>query len=682
MVAPVIEALGLVTAGTLSFVVVIAGWKPVKAPVATWSELPTCHEVISFKYWTPSFPVDYREPREIDVRDEIVDVIDHLLNMDAVIGKLQSNDRTAKSPYNNDRTAKSPYNNDRTAKSPHSNDHTTKSPYSNNHTTKSPYSNDRSAKSPYNNDRSAKSPHSNDHSAKSPCSNDRSAKSPYSNDRSAKSPYSNDHSAKSPCSNDRSAKSSYSNDSSAKSPCSNDRSAKSPYSNDLTMGTELENLKEVPGFKAVLRAVIKAQIQLLLQQLSDHADDESLVLTAGVNDGTISQLGSGTGKGFLEGHEEIKSQFLGHCLKSDKTIAQMLADKTGSASQSNVNIDKGENMVNFDATKVTFDAGLDLNHTQTSCANESEQSDNELKKMDKLGHKLAPDSTLESENLSNPTSIKIEPITENEMELEITGVEPGQPKAPPTQTWPQGPAFTVTTSGGEVDQGEETTDDGSEAYMQETFHAPPFPVGLGFGPSVFPSSTKYDSSIKSAASLNFEQQNVKLNSFTKFGASVTKFDAVPKFDTSVTKFDVPSSKFDLSSTDAFATKFDSPLSMRPESSSTQLDQKAINSMLWPSGSMIHVSGAAPQTRDFGEAEDMVLRMKTPDGGTVFKCGLCNKCFGQKIVLVRHLRRHTGEKPFKCRECDSSFSRKSTLRYHMSSRHPGIALGLDMPLTYT
>ncbi|XP_052821149.1 homeotic protein spalt-major-like isoform X1 [Mya arenaria] len=283
------------------------------------------------------------------------------------------------------------------------------------------------------------------------------------------------------------------------------------------MGTELENLKEVPGFKAVLRAVIKAQIQLLLQQLSDHADDESLVLTAGVNDGTISQLGSGTGKGFLEGHEEIKSQFLGHCLKThhskaptetrgspyqrpldpfskknvpkssktlaqppalknfgegynkhtgDKTIAQMLADKTGSASQSNVNMDKGENMVNFDATKVTFDAGLDLNHTQTSCANESEQSDNELKKMDKLGHKLAPDSTLESENLSNPTSIKIEPITENEMELEITGVEPGQPKAPPTQTWPQGPAFTVTTSGGEVDQGEETTDDGSEAYTE------------------------------------------------------------------------------------------------------------------------------------------------------------------------------------------------------------------------
>ncbi|XP_052821155.1 myoneurin-like isoform X6 [Mya arenaria] len=290
------------------------------------------------------------------------------------------------------------------------------------------------------------------------------------------------------------------------------------------MGTELENLKEVPGFKAVLRAVIKAQIQLLLQQLSDHADDESLVLTAGVNDGTISQLGSGTGKGFLEGHEEIKSQFLGHCLKThhskaptetrgspyqrpldpfskknvpkssktlaqppalknfgegynkhtgDKTIAQMLADKTGSASQSNVNMDKGENMVNFDATKVTFDAGLDLNHTQTSCANESEQSDNELKKMDKLGHKLAPDSTLESENLSNPTSIKIEPITENEMELEITGVEPGQPKAPPTQTWPQGPAFTVTTSGGEVDQGEETTDDGSEAYSHWPIHIKP-----------------------------------------------------------------------------------------------------------------------------------------------------------------------------------------------------------------
>ncbi|XP_052821154.1 zinc finger and BTB domain-containing protein 17-like isoform X5 [Mya arenaria] len=421
------------------------------------------------------------------------------------------------------------------------------------------------------------------------------------------------------------------------------------------MGTELENLKEVPGFKAVLRAVIKAQIQLLLQQLSDHADDESLVLTAGVNDGTISQLGSGTGKGFLEGHEEIKSQFLGHCLKThhskaptetrgspyqrpldpfskknvpkssktlaqppalknfgegynkhtgDKTIAQMLADKTGSASQSNVNMDKGENMVNFDATKVTFDAGLDLNHTQTSCANESEQSDNELKKMDKLGHKLAPDSTLESENLSNPTSIKIEPITENEMELEITGVEPGQPKAPPTQTWPQGPAFTVTTSGGEVDQGEETTDDGSEAYKR------------------WPSYVKPKVASKHSNSISME-----------------------------TSFELP------------AYLESSQLNSQWQPDMDSFTQANMDSFIQPNISVKYEANF----------EQFCRRGRRSSGHPrllnlyKYACTYCGRLFQSNRNRLRHELIHTNEKPFECSVCGMRFNQKHSMKNH-EKRH--------------
>ena len=55
---------------------------------------------------------------------------------------------------------------------------------------------------------------------------------------------------------------------------------------------------------------------LQVEQLSDHTGEESIVLTASVNDGSLSHLGSFTGKGFLEGRDEIKSQFLGYCLKS------------------------------------------------------------------------------------------------------------------------------------------------------------------------------------------------------------------------------------------------------------------------------------------------------------------------------------------------------------------------------
>ncbi|XP_052821117.1 uncharacterized protein LOC128246748 isoform X3 [Mya arenaria] len=467
------------------------------------------------------------------------------------------------------------------------------------------------------------------------------------------------------------------------------------------MGTELENLKEVPGFKAVLRAVIKAQIQLLLQQLSDHADDESLVLTAGVNDGTISQLGSGTGKGFLEGHEEIKSQFLGHCLKThhsktptetrgspyqrpldpfskknvpkssktlaqppalknfgegynkhtgDKTIAQMLADKTGSASQSNVNIDKGENMVNFDATKVTFDAGLDLNHTQTSCANESEQSDNELKKMDKLGHKLAPDSTLESENLSNPTSIKIEPITENEMELEITGVEPGQPKAPPTQTWPQGPAFTVTTSGGEVDQGEETTDDGSEAYRTDDKDARTF--------QQVPSTSSdqgqqenfvfYQTVSPVTHAQNFQQSRDKADqSFT----TLRRLDLCTPPNVTLIPYSEAVSDSGNVPTDRKST-FPPEMHVVPSPLLTVAPNERI---VLPSSVE---DQCLPFTKDnYGKEKDKwVLKRHI--------CAYCGKRCLKPSDLSRHVKIHTGEYSYECPQCKSKFRERFNLKSHM------------------
>jgi hypothetical protein len=53
-----------------------------------------------------------------------------------------------------------------------------------------------------------------------------------------------------------------------------------------------------------------------VEQLATSTDEESVILTASVADGTLSHLGSDSGKGFLEDHEDIKSQFLGFCLKS------------------------------------------------------------------------------------------------------------------------------------------------------------------------------------------------------------------------------------------------------------------------------------------------------------------------------------------------------------------------------
>jgi len=54
---------------------------------------------------------------------------------------------------------------------------------------------------------------------------------------------------------------------------------------------------------------------LQVEQLAAHTDEESIILTASVADGTLSHIGSESGKSFLEDHDDVKSQFLGFCLK-------------------------------------------------------------------------------------------------------------------------------------------------------------------------------------------------------------------------------------------------------------------------------------------------------------------------------------------------------------------------------
>ena len=56
---------------------------------------------------------------------------------------------------------------------------------------------------------------------------------------------------------------------------------------------------------------------LQIEQLSDQTGEESIILTASINEGTLSHLGSNMGKGFFEGRDEIKSQFLGYCINSE-----------------------------------------------------------------------------------------------------------------------------------------------------------------------------------------------------------------------------------------------------------------------------------------------------------------------------------------------------------------------------
>ncbi|KAH3803274.1 hypothetical protein DPMN_156976 [Dreissena polymorpha] len=90
---------------------------------------------------------------------------------------------------------------------------------------------------------------------------------------------------------------------------------------------DMDVIKEVPGYKVILKAVLKSQIQQLVEQLAEHTDEESVILTASVADGTLSHLGSESGKSYLDDHEDVKSSFLGFCLKKHHMKQLMEKDR-------------------------------------------------------------------------------------------------------------------------------------------------------------------------------------------------------------------------------------------------------------------------------------------------------------------------------------------------------------------
>ena len=53
-----------------------------------------------------------------------------------------------------------------------------------------------------------------------------------------------------------------------------------------------------------------------MEQLSNQTGEETIVLSANLSDGTLSHIGSESGKIFLEKEQEVKLKFLGFCLKS------------------------------------------------------------------------------------------------------------------------------------------------------------------------------------------------------------------------------------------------------------------------------------------------------------------------------------------------------------------------------
>ena len=53
-----------------------------------------------------------------------------------------------------------------------------------------------------------------------------------------------------------------------------------------------------------------------MEQLSAHAGEEAILLSASLDDGTLSHVGSKSGEIFINTHGQVREQFLGFCMRS------------------------------------------------------------------------------------------------------------------------------------------------------------------------------------------------------------------------------------------------------------------------------------------------------------------------------------------------------------------------------
>ncbi|XP_045181216.2 myoneurin-like isoform X6 [Mercenaria mercenaria] len=419
---------------------------------------------------------------------------------------------------------------------------------------------------------------------------------------------------------------------------------------------DLDVIKDIPGYKVILKAVLKSQIQQLVEQLASTTEEESVILTASVADGTLSHLGSQSGKGFLEDHEDIKSQFLGFCLKKhhrDKQekerqeaeaaliqatqaaarqrsprgpyparsprfssphgpgpihpVALTRSPRGGgmispgnrhepypaarpsrrtSTEPSPVKVNNGSGQV----IKVELDTHSNENDTinqdtdqssshqsnaPSSVKSESGEKDEDAQSEssnstipnEPLAEGISLDSDLsnvisgpshtqsgESSEIDPNVSVKIEALTESEMELEITGVEPGRPVVP-QDNWD-----------------------------------PNISLGMNFDPS------------QGATGNQADMSGQGYNSKTKLGSNPEQGWMCNTCQETFTSY----------------TTFKAHTKIHP------------------------------------------LENRT--------CNLCQRMFASTTALKTHMRVHTGEKPFECSVCKKRFTQKGHMRSHMVTMH--------------
>ncbi|XP_053382589.1 sal-like protein 3 isoform X7 [Mercenaria mercenaria] len=426
---------------------------------------------------------------------------------------------------------------------------------------------------------------------------------------------------------------------------------------------DLDVIKDIPGYKVILKAVVKNQIQQLVEQLAAHTDEESIILTASVADGTLSHIGSESGKSFLEDNEDVKSQFLGFCLKyhhkkkqQEKEKERLLQEQQQlQLQQQQLQQQQLQQMMSpsrfsggprFMPSRSPRQYSPRFSSRSPGMRHEPYPSARPPRRPLNLDQASGANKNTGAMKIpigNNGQVIKIEPEDDessNQSATDTTNVPSAsgtagttQPSASPSHSSaPSTPANVKSESGDKDDDDNKSESSATGTTPQPTTEGLNLQSDLSDMISSGGDNSDLDKAGTSAGAEGTDSEpfNVKLEAISEsdMELEITGVEpgrpAVPQYDVSMgMPFDPSTSGIDS-----------------PGQQGYMMDQLQYN-----------------LSADINE-----LAMKDPGGG--FVCKFCGKVLKNRSTLRTHLRLHTGEKPYQCAVCGKEYGDRSNYNKHV------------------